>query len=71
MMQIYAGLDTIVGEKGKNILNFLDGASYEITRRLLLILNDFNVYGDSKWNTVLRVQIDSLLELNQIRRSII
>lgn len=70
MEQIYKELDTIVGEKEKNLMNFLNGANYEIMRRLLLILNEYTVYGHSKWNAVLSVQIDSLLEINQIRGSL-
>ena len=70
MEQMYEEFDTISDKKGTNVLIFLNGANLEIMRRLLLILNDNIVYGDSRWNSVLGVQINSLLEINQIKRSL-
>ena len=70
MEQMYEEFDTISDKKGTNVLIFLNGANLEIMRRLLLILNDNIVYGDPRWNSVLGVQINSLLEINQIKRSL-
>ena len=62
MEQMYEEFDTISDKKGTNVLIFLNGANLEIMRRLLLILNDNIVYGDSRWNSVLGVQINSYLK---------